>query len=206
MMKHSASQITEAVRYIQNHESGAAYELDALVQKIERYLRNTCTVVRLHMLPDIAEALEVEVGGFDFTLLGGIDDALCDLGPVYTTPQLIEIVILNKYWDSRSPIKVAAMYDKHGSDLCFFAVQQEFGLDDLTTFTKHFNVTEHTLTELKKLPIKMSDVASLLEDGIPVRKVISITNDLRRDGLRGLIDRVRASAQGYPKPLLDGAI
>jgi hypothetical protein len=205
-MKPSAAQITEAVRYIQNRDTGAAYELDALVQKIERYMRNTCTVVKLHMLPEIAEALQVEVGGFDFVLLGDIDDALCDLGPVYTMPQLVEIVILNKYWAIKSPIKTAAMYDAHGSDLCFFAVQQEFELDDMIVFTKHFKVSEHMLKELKKLPIKMGDVASLLEDGVPVEKVVSITNDLRRNGLRGLIDRVRASAQGYPKPLLDGVI
>lgn len=205
-MKYSAAQVTEAVTYIQNRGTGASYDLATLVQKIERSLRNTCAVVKLDMLPAIAEALEFEVGGLDFVLLGDFDDVLFDLGPVYSTPQLAEIVILNKYWAIKSPIKTAAMYDAHGSDLCFFAIQQEFALDDMIVFTKHFKVTEEKLKELKQLPILMSDVCLMLEEGVPVDRIISITNDLRRNGLRGLIERVRAAAEGYPKPMLDGVI
>lgn len=205
-MKPTAAQITEAVRYIENFETGARPDLDALVQKIERYLRNTCTVVRLHMLPEIAEILEAEVGGFDFVLLGDIDTALFGLGPEYGMPKLVEIVILNKYWAARDPVQVAAMFDKYGSDLCFLAVKEEIEFEEFKVFDQHFRVTEHLLKELKKLPFKMPDITSLLGDGLTVQQVITITNDLRRDGLRGLKDRVRASAEGYPKPLLDGAI
>jgi len=205
-MKPSAAQIIEAVGYIQNQETGADPELAALVQKIERYLRVTCVVVRLEMLPEIAEALQVEVGEFDFVLLSDIDSAMVSLGSSYSVQKLVEIVMLERYWAVQDPIRVAAMLDKYGSDICFFAINKKIELKEFEVFNDYFTVTEHLLTELSKLPLKMPDIASLLKDGVPVRKIISITNDLRRDGLRGLLDRVRASAEGYPKPLLDGAI
>lgn len=205
-MKPTADQITEAVRYIESNGTGGRPELEALVEKIERFIRNTCSIVEVHRLPAIAEALQFEVGGFDFVLLGDIDEALFYLDDKYSMPQLVEIVLLERYWFTRDPIRIATVYDKYGSDLCSYAMKCDISFQEFEAFDKHFTITEDLLGELKKLPLKMPQIVSLLEDGIPVKKVISITNDLRRNGLRGLSDRVRAAAEGHPKPLLDGSI
>lgn len=205
-MKPTSDQITEAVRYIESNGTGARPELEALVEKIERFLRNTCSIVKVNQLPEIAEALQFEVGGFDFILLGDIDEALFYLDDKYSMPQLAEIVLLERHWSTRDPIRIAAVYDKYGSDLCAYAMKKEIRFQEFEAFDRHFAITEELLAELTKLPLKMPQIVSLLEDGIPVEKVISLTNDLRRNGLRGLSDRVRAAAEGHPKPLLDGAI
>jgi hypothetical protein len=205
-MHPKAEQVIEAVRYIQNHETGGRPELVALVAKINRYVQFNCFVVKLDMLPELAVLFDREYGGFNFVRLQDFDAVLMTVGPVFSIPELLEITTLERRWNSGEPPRVAAVYEKHGIDICHHAASLDLSLEDLEVFGSHFTVTEDTLDRLHKLPLKTPQIVSLLEDGIPVEKIISLTNELRRDGLRGLDNRVRAAALGHPKPLLGGVI
>lgn len=205
-MNPNAQQVIEAVRYIQNHETGGRPELVALAEKINRYVHRNCFVVKLDMLPELAVMFDQEYGGFNFLRLQDFDAVLTRVGPVFSMADLMEITILERQWASDDPPRVAAVFEKHGADICHHAASLELTLEELEAFGNHFDVTEDTLDRLHKLPLKTHQIVSLLEDGIPVEKIISLTNDLRRNGLRGLDIRIRAAAQGHPKPLLGGHI
>lgn len=204
-MNPTAKQIAEAVLYIQNHETGGRPELLALIERIERQLRHSY-VVKLHMLPEIAQLLEEEFGTISFHRVEDMDKVLLRVGPVYSKSELLEITMLEHRWNTDDPPRVAAVFDKHGGDLCRHAAFLDIELNELEIFGNHFHVTEDILNRLHKLPLKKPVIAALLEDGVPVEELIALTNELRKDGLRGLADRVRAASQGYPKPLLGGVI
>lgn len=205
-MNPSAKLITEAVEYLMAHGTGARPELHEIARKLEYTVTRACEVLKMEMIPGIATVMEETSGQFRYKYLHDIDDLLLQIGPSWEDIDIVEMLLLEDRWRSQDYRRIAAVTRKHGYDLCHYAASIDIELKELEAFGRHEVLTEAGLDKLTKLPLKLEQIASLMDDGVPSEKVISLTNELRSQGLRNLKERVRAAYEGHPKPLLDGVI
>lgn len=201
-----AKDVIEAVRYYQEGRTDGAPELFELSQRLEYQTRWVCSYVKMDMLPEIAVALDKKIGEFGLRHINDIDDALRQLGDDANVTELVIVTLISERWLTSNHREIFELYRQVGEPALLKALEYEYDLEITLLLSDHFLLTPEKLTAVKKLPMNVYKVIDLLAAGVPLERIVSLSNQLRSGGLRNLDLRIKAAYEGQAKPLTHGVL